>query len=103
MSKLNKNSLSQNARFQVSPKASANGEIPGVFDQNIGMNFGKDALHTPYPIFFYTLHTHPYLSLILRFSVKDVKAHPLRLLEAQHAAPLLADSPLNHQNQQRYK
>ena len=78
-------------------------KFPACFDQNIGMNFGKDALHTPYPIFFYTLHTHPYLSLILRFSVKDVKAHPLRLLEAQHAAPLLADSPLNHQNRQRYK
>ena len=82
MSKLNKNSLSQNARFQVSPKASANGEIPGVFDQNIGMNFGKDALHTPYPIFFYTLHTHPYLSLILRFPVKGVKGTSFATVEA---------------------
>ena len=51
-----------------------------------------------YPIFFYTLHTRPYLSHILQLPVKDVKAHPLRLLEAQHATPLLADSPLNHRN-----
>ena len=78
-------------------------KFPVCFDQNIGMNFGKDALHTPYLIFFYTLHTHPYPSHNLSFPVKDVKTHPLRLLEAQHAAPLLADSSLNHQNQQIYK
>ena len=43
----------------------------------------------PYPIFFYTLHTRPYFAHILLFPVKGVKVPPLRLLEAQHAAPLL--------------
>ena len=37
------------------------------------MNFGKDALHTPYPIFFYTLHTLPYPAHTLWFPVKGVK------------------------------
>ena len=70
-------------------------KFPACFDQNIGMNFWKKY---PYPIFFYTLHTRPYLSHILQLPVKDVKAHPLRLLEAQHATPLLADWSLNHGN-----
>ena len=38
------------------------------------------------------------LSHILQLPVKGVKAHPLRLLEAQHATPLLADWSLNHRN-----
>ena len=70
-------------------------KFPACFDQNIGMNLGKD---TPYLIFFYTLHTLPYSAHILQLPVKDVKAHPLRLLEAQHATPLLTDSSLNHRN-----
>ena len=45
--------------------------------------------YTPYPIFFYALHTRPYLAHILPFPVKDVKTPPLHQLEAQHAAPLL--------------
>lgn len=54
-------------------------------------------------IFFYTLHTHPYLSLILRFPVKDVKGASFVTVKVQHAVPLLSDSPLNHQNKQIYK
>ena len=55
-------------------------------------------IYTPNPILFFTLHTHLYSSHNLSFPVKDVKAHPLRLLETQHATPLLVDSSLNHNN-----
>ena len=78
-------------------------KFPACFDQNIGLNFGKDALHTPYLIFFYTLHTLPYLSHILLLPVKDVKGASFVTVKVQHAVPLLSDSPLNHQNKQRYK
>lgn len=67
------------------------------------MNFGKDTLHTPYLIFFYTLHSHPYFAHILQLSVKDVKGESFVTAKVQHTTPLLADSSLNHQNQQRYK
>ena len=32
-------------------------------------------IYSPYPIFFYTLHTRPYSAHILQLPVKGVKAH----------------------------
>ena len=55
-------------------------------------------INTPNPILFFTLHTRLYSPHNLSFPVKDVKALPLRLLEAQHATPLPVDSSLNHKN-----
>ena len=55
-------------------------------------------IYTPNPILFFTLHTRLYSSHNLSFPVKDVKALPLRLLEAQHVTLLLVDLSLNHKN-----
>ena len=67
-------------------------KFPACIDQNIGMNFGK---YTHIRFSFIPFTHAPYLSHILQLPVKDVKVHPLRLLEAQHAT-LVSQEKINN-------
>ena len=51
--------------------------------------------NTPYPIFFYTLHTRTYFFHIQLFPVKGVKGTSFEMVEAQRAA-LVSQEKINN-------